>query len=115
MNKDGMNPDLYVTPHQVPDVLIAFPGSLGDLLPSMSIIPEEFKNDRSGNPWLKWQSVWFYEGLPGYPSPKDGISLDLAMRHLSCIQRSFEPKHEHKVAAVAWLASRWFESPGQAS
>jgi hypothetical protein len=40
---------------------------------------------------------------------KEGVDGNLAFRHLSAIQRSFTPKHEHKEAAVAYLASLWFE------
>lgn len=39
---------------------------------------------------------------------KDGIDGDTAVRHLRAIQGSFAPKHEHKMEAVAYLASRWF-------
>jgi hypothetical protein len=36
------------------------------------------------------------------------VDGELAIRHLQVIQASFEPKHEHKEAAVAYLASLWF-------
>lgn len=36
------------------------------------------------------------------------VLTDKAFRHLAACQGSFEPKHEHKQAAVAWLASLWF-------
>ena len=85
-------------------------GKVGGLLPSMGEIPEEFK--RSGNPWVRWQQRWFFEGLKTMPSPKDGIVLSVAMRHLSAIQQSFQPKHEHKEAGVAYLASLWFKDDG---
>ena len=102
----------YDQPHVVSDVLIAFPGELGDLLPDEKIIPEEYRGRMTGDPWVDWQAEWFFKGLKQAPIPTDGVDRDLAMRHLSCIQRSFEPSHEHKAAAVAWLASRWFSSPG---
>jgi len=38
----------------------------------------------------------------------EGVDGGLAIRHLQVIQASFEPKHEHKEAAVAYLASPWF-------
>jgi len=45
------------------------------------------------------------------PPVKEGIDVNMALRHLHAIQGSFEPKHEYKEAAVAYLASLWFETP----
>jgi hypothetical protein len=80
-----------------------------DILPKYSEIPEEFLRD--SHPWVAWQRGWFFKGLKKYPKPKEGIDRDLAMANLACCQHSFEPKHEHKMAGVAYLASLWFESP----
>lgn len=66
-----------------------------------------------GRDWIEFQRQWFYEGLPADTTMdlKDGIDGNAAFRHLSAIQGSFEPKHEHKEAAVAYLASLWFKAP----
>jgi hypothetical protein len=82
------------------------------LMPPHKDIPREFNTDQ--NEWTRWQRKWFYEGLDGTPEPKAGIDADKAMRHLATIQRSWSPKHEHKEAAVAFLASLWFRSPNAA-
>ncbi len=79
------------------------------LMPLYKDIPDEFKNGR--NIWVKWQQDWFFNGLKEMPTPKEGIDVKVAMKHLNSIQRSFEPKHEHKEAGVAYLASLWFEKP----
>lgn len=86
-----------------------FGGRVDDILPAWKDIPEEFKNNN--HPWCKWQSDWFYEGLKKYPVPNDGVDLDSALSNLACVQGSWSPKHEHKVAGVAYLASLWFSSP----
>lgn len=78
-----------------------------ELMPEYSQIPDEFKSDR--NPWHLWQTEWFFSGLKKIPAPKPGIDIKKAMRHLYEIQSSWLPKHEHKSAAVAFLASKWFE------
>jgi hypothetical protein len=78
------------------------------LLPPMRDIPDKYEGRHV---WTKWQNDWFFRGLGHYPVARDGIDRAAAMRHLATIQRSFEPKHEHKEAAVAWLASQWFTSP----
>lgn len=87
----------------------AFGGKLRDILPPMSEIPAEFQ--REGGTWVKWQQKWFYSGLDRWPVPRDGIDLKSAMANLGCIQGSYEPKHEHKQAGVAYLASLWITSP----
>lgn len=92
------------------DILDRAFGRIDGLLPAMRDIPKEFKQ-HSGTPWNRWQAEWFYRGLERYPVPKDGVDLKRAMAHLKCIQGSFEPKHEHKEAGVAYLASLWFSSP----
>lgn len=88
-----------------------FGGDIGKLMPNYAQIPDEFKVHNGV--WPEWQSKWFFDGLKegDMPTPKEGIDLEEAMAHLSSIQRSYEPKHEHKSAAVAYLASQWFETP----
>jgi hypothetical protein len=97
----------FDTPHDVTDADCAFPARAMELMPEYSQIPDEFK--RSAHPWAQWQDEWFYRGLKQAPTPKPGIDLRKAMRHLQVIQGSYAPKHEHKAAAVAFLASRWLE------
>lgn len=101
----------WATPRDVvSDLELAFGGEEG-LWPAWVDIPDEFKS--MNHPWAQWQSEWFYRGLKTTPTAKDGIDADLAIRHLAAIQRSWAPKHEHKQAAVAYLASLWFEEPTQ--
>ena len=88
---------------------LAFGGKCDEILPPMAEIPAEFH--RQSGIWIDWQSDWFYSGLKRYPVAKEGIDLNLAMRNLACVQGSFAPKHEHKQAGVAYLASLWFERP----
>lgn len=84
--------------------------ALGDIsnLPPMSAIPDEFKR-HGGNPWVELASRWFFSGLKQAPRFKEGIDGKAAMRALSACLRSFEPKHEHKTAGVAYLLSLWCE------
>lgn len=96
-------------PIEVTDADLAFGGKAMEILPKWGDIPEEFKRDR--NPWVQWQRQWFFRGLEKRPTPKEGIDGALAMKNLACVQGSFAPKHEHKEAGVAYLASLWFASP----
>jgi hypothetical protein len=102
-----------VTDFSKPFVVNSNPfGSFGrdfeKLVPRLEDIPEDFDNKRK---WEEWQSEWFFSGLTPTPTPRPGIDVDLALRHLAAIQRSWEPKHEHKQIYVAYLASLWFEHP----
>ena len=96
-------------PQIVDRITQAFPADVSGLIPPLIDIPAVFK-DWPGTPWNEWQRRWFYQGLPHpLPTPRDGIDLDTAMGHLRAIQGSFQPRHEHKEAAVAYLASLWFK------
>ena len=78
------------------------------VMPGWDEIPDEFKHGQGK--WNKVQSTWFFKGLKGAEfKPKAGIHLDQALNHLGSIQGSWNPAHEHKEAAVAWLMSLWFD------
>lgn len=94
--------DNWEQPTKVEAQDIAFGGLMEILLPPYDSIPEEFRRERS--PWCRIVSRWFFSGLPQGTvfTPKPGIDLETAKRHLSAILRSWAPKHEHKEAGVAW-------------
>lgn len=52
---------------------------------------------------------WFYRGLKVMPPVKAGLDRDDVQKNLAAALRSFEPKHEHKMAGVAYLMSLWLE------
>ena len=97
------------------DLVFPARGANPDLLPAYALIPEQYRNpESSGDPealkWAAFQSLWFFHGLPAtvqlYPRP--GINPQQAFDHLRVVQGCFGSQHEHKAAAVAWLASQWF-------
>lgn len=96
-------------PIEVTPIDIAFGGKAMQILPAYKDIPEEFK--RSGSKWEKFVSKWFYEGLheKNYPTARHGVNLSQAMMNIQACLASYEPKHEHKIAGAAYLASQWFE------
>lgn len=97
-----------MTPQKVSDVDLVFPTSVRHLLPPWESIPAEFKNRQ--NKWVDVFSAWFYDGLRDFPFvPRPGIDRGMALRHIKACMGSFEPKHEHKEAGVAYLLSQWFE------
>jgi len=94
------------------DEELAFPAYGLKLLPKWDLIPEEFK--RHSNVWAKLVSEMFYGVKGGVAEkydlePVDGIDFKLASQHLRAALSSFEPKHEHKMAGVAYLTSLWFK------
>ena|ERR1017187_8061402 len=93
---------------EVDKVTQAFPAKVKHLMPEWSSIPEEFHNGYT--PYDKLFSACFYGGLSSLKLvPKEGIDQNKAWIHLRAIMGSYEPKHEHKQAAVAYLLSQWFE------
>lgn len=89
-----------------------FPTDVSHLMPDMAEIPEDFHRGwGEAKPWVKFQRDWFFSGLVNVEAQvKEGLDPKAVWGHLKAIQGSFEPKHEHKEAAVAFLASQWFES-----
>ncbi len=95
-------------PKALSDLDVAFSANVRDLMPDYKEIPEDFRRGRTK--WNRFQSDWFYGGIDASGLiAKDGIDRNAALRHLKAINGSFEPKHEHKEAAVAYLASLWFD------
>ena len=88
-----------------------FGGNIPKLMPKFHDLPEDFREKRhGGNKWCDLVSIWMFQGLKGYSfTPKEGIDSKKAFAHMGAIMRSFEPKHEHKTAAVGWLMPQWFE------
>ena len=98
----------YARPQEVTDLDLAFPADLGDLLPPTAVIPADYPHRET---WAALVHTWFYEGLDGQNIrmvAAPGVDAQTAGRHLTAVLRSFQPKHEHKMDAAAWLASRWF-------
>jgi hypothetical protein len=85
-------------------------GRIDTLMPEYDDIPKEFKDRNNRNKWTNIVDEWFFKGLPQttFFSPKDGIDTQVALRHVNTIIRSYIPKHEHKIAAVGYLLSLWF-------
>lgn len=93
------------------DVVFGAVDKIQQLLPRWEDLPEDFKTGY-GSPWCKLPSDWFFRGVDLSPlNSKKGIDKVAAIDHLSALLHSFFPAHEHKTAAVAYLASLWFEEP----
>lgn len=105
--------DGFDSPQVISDALLAFPGEVRHLMPAYSTIPETFRSLGPNTEWGQFVSHWLFLGNPFskwdlHLNPD--IDGKLAIRHLRAILGSYQPKHEHKEAAVAWLLSRWFSS-----
>ncbi len=98
-----------ILPQEIDDIQMAFPAGIMHLMPKMEDIPEEF---RAGGhtKWNRFFNDMFFSRIEDLEfDGKEGIDAETAWRHIRCISGSFEPKHEHKEAAVAYLMSLWFE------
>lgn len=103
-------------PKDISDLDVAFPANIcGKYLPPYSIVPEEFKRGKTY--WNDRMNEWFFKGLNPEMIliPKDGIDKQKALRQLKACLGSFEPKHEHKEAGVAYLMSLFFVKPSSAT
>lgn len=97
-------------PQTINPIVAAFPANVtGTLLPPAEDIPTEFFD--SDNKWAVFTSQLFGHGWDGRnPSlvMKDGVDASLAFEHFQTVLKSFEPKHENKIAGAAYLLSLWF-------
>lgn len=105
---DLPTPD-YSAPHDVSDLVLAFPASVvGTLLPEDRLIPREFHDSR--NAFHRLASGIIHGNPPeGDWETKPGIDGERMSRHIAACARSFEPKHEHKIAGIAYLLSLWLK------
>lgn len=86
-------------------------------MPKMSDIPEEFTRDR--NDFVRAVSSWFFSGAKRDGSSliidgkrftaKSGVDAGKALAAIRAVLGSFDPKHEHKEAACAYMLSEWFD------
>lgn len=90
-------------------------------MPKYEDVPAEFKAfmRRGQNPFCDAVSHWFYSGAKGVPNgveidgktfvAKPGVNAAQALGAIQAVLGSFEPKHEHKEAACAFMLSEWFD------
>lgn len=101
----------FKQPQEVDKLDTVFGGNISNLMPAFSELPEEIrKRWHGGNKWTDLVNNWMHHGLKGYEfTPKEGIDSKKAFHHMGAIMSSWAPKHEHKIAGVAWLMQHWFE------
>jgi len=97
-------------PQVLSDVDILFGPKIRTLLPAWEEIPEDFRRERGeAKKWTQIVDDWFFDGITSLKmTMKEGIDPHEAVRHLKGIMGSYELKHEHKTAGVAYLMSLWF-------
>ena len=100
---------------EIDDVSVAF----GDIthMPTYAKLPEEFQKEKS--PFCDVAARWFYSGgkrdgkaliIGDYTlTPKEGVDDAKALKAIKAILGSWEPKHEHKMAACGFMLSEWFD------
>jgi hypothetical protein len=98
----------FEQPADVDALDAAFPASVKHLMPPFSEI-------REWDMAAKWSNRlfndWFFWGIESTDGlvPKEGIEKPKALRHIRTVMSSFDPKHEHKEAACAFLFDKWFD------
>lgn len=85
---------------------LTFPTKVMEMMPAYKDIPKDYPERRK---YMSIISDWFFNGAKGKVFiPRPGVKEMEALAHISCIMRSFEPKHEHKIEGCAWLLNEWF-------
>lgn len=104
-----MSKNDLMKPKVVDQAMMTFPANVSDMLPVYAELHADFRTDE--HPMCEVANHWFRYGLKQgvklYPKPE--ISGEEVFRHLSCCMGSFQPKHEHKIAGVAFLLDLWLE------
>ena len=95
---------------QVSEANMAFGGNIKTLMPPNSEMAEYRKDWFSGKTWgFNLFNDMFYRGLTKLSlHPKEGIDSAAAFKHIRSIMVSWEPSHEDKTAACAYLFEHWF-------
>jgi len=92
--------------HDVSDVDLAFPANVRHLMPDYETAEARKVDPR----WNRLAQDWFFSGLTKLDlKPRNGVDADRALRHIRAVLGSFQPKHEHKMASIAFLLEEWFE------
>src|SRR5690606_33683124 len=115
---DRMIPPMtdWSQPQTVTDVELAFPAHVvGTLLPEWEDIPESYRLLYAIDPLVNLADRLFALYTAGRPfDTGSGLVLtadldpELVARPVEAVLRSFEPRHEHKIAGVAFLSGQWF-------
>lgn len=67
--------------------------------------------DKSSNPYNKlFNKLFFSGGKLNFKNDLDPTFKDKALRYLTALMRSFEPRHEHKEAVCALILSELVEA-----
>lgn len=99
-------------PHKFSLPEMAFPARVIEHMPSWEEIPQEYKRWWT-HPTAVLAQKWFSnelvhsEPMPDF-YPQQGVDADDAFRHIHTVLSSFQPKHEHKIAACAMLIELYF-------
>jgi hypothetical protein len=94
---------------ELSDLEVAFPAKAP--IPPWDELPKEFRDNWDDNAWCDIAAKFFYKGgsLDEFKlTPKEGVDVKKAIRAIKAALGSFEPSHEHKMAAVGYMLSQWF-------
>jgi hypothetical protein len=93
---------------KVTDADVAFPARVEHLMPEYNELVDKRKDPEHQRLEKIAQLLFFKGGKTDHWVAKEGIDKHDAVRQIFCVLGSFQPKHEHKIAAVAFLLGEWF-------
>lgn len=103
------SPRLWM-PQVVPEHLSP-PTRVFVLMPDPGFLVEWRRDNEVAARWEDTVYSWWYLGIEITLTAKDDVDPLAAWSHLRAISRSAEPSRTHKIRALAYLASCWFEGP----
>lgn len=87
-------------------------------MPKYDSLPVEFQ--RQTHPACEAVSTWFFAGAASVEgaividgtkwTPREGVDFMKALRAIRALLRSWEPKHEHKIAGCGFMLNEWFSA-----
>lgn len=79
-------------------------------VPPYELIPSPFRADfGEAKTWVELAHALFFKGAKKMSyTVRDGVDKAVAIANMNAILSNWELKHEHKIAATAYLMSRWF-------
>lgn len=92
------------------DVVFGPIGKIEEYMPKWTELPEDFRRERGdAKKWINIVDDLFFYGAKDIRCTVKDPTIEQRdiIRHISMLLSSFEPSHEHKTSAVAYLLSLW--------
>lgn len=95
---------------EITDIEIVFPAGLPELNRfTKEVADTPFRKNWINEPWCDYVQTLFFKGGT-YPEVQEGVTKEeytRLFRYVRALLGSYEPKHEDKIAVIAYLLSQY--------